>query len=182
MWVVAVGGWLAVVIAGSALTWVAIDRAGQQVTGSPGASSTQPAVVGTVGTAPTSGPSARQSPAATRSAEPTTSAAPTSAPAPTRTSSPGRSGSSAPKPAPVVRTETRTWTGAPGWVTVACTGSRATLKAASPNDGWSLERGDTYGDDIEVKFSSGGTEVQVKATCVGGVPRFGVESGASDDH
>jgi hypothetical protein len=184
MWVLASVAWVAIVIAGSAVTWLAIDRAGQQVTGNPDASETQPAVVGTIGSAPTAAakPSHRPTPSASVSGTPAVTARPTVVvPAPTRAATP-RSSSPAPRtpspPAPSI--ETRTWTGAPGWVTVACTGSRATFKGASPNDGWSFERGDTSGEEIEVKFGNGATEVQVRATCVAGVPRFQVDSGSDD--
>jgi hypothetical protein len=67
-------------------------------------------------------------------------------------------------------------------VTVSCTGRTVRFKGASPNDGWHVERGDTSGDSIEVKFERSETEVQVRATCASGVPRFQVEtSGGADD-
>jgi hypothetical protein len=36
--------------------------------------------------------------------------------------------------------------------------------------------GDASGDSVEVKFRNSESEVQVHASCVGGVPRFEVES------
>ncbi len=182
----AVTVWVAVVVAGSALTWVAIDRAGGQVTGSPGLGETQPAVVGTVGPAPetTRKPSRRHSPTPSASPSgaqtPAGSSSPTHA-APTRTgSSPSKS--SAP-PQASDPTVTRTWSGEAGSVTVSCSGRTVHFKSASPSDGWTFERSDDTGSEIEVSFKKGGTEVHVKAICDGGVPQFRVEAGdgSSDD-
>jgi hypothetical protein len=166
---------VAVVIAGSALTWVAIDRAGQQVTGSPQAANTQPAVVGTIGPAPTT-PSTTRRPTPTPS--PSTGHATTAAPTPTQSAPVSTPKASQP---PAVRTVTRTWSGTAGTLMVTCTGRTVRFKSASPNDGWSVERGDASGDAIDVKFESGEAEVQIRATCVGGVPQFHVETGSSSD-
>lgn len=187
MWILAVTLWVAIVIAGSAVTWLAIDRAGQQVTGRPSAAETQPPVVGTLGPAPVaSEPPSTPSPSSphhtrTPTARPSTTPSQT-APPPARPTSSGPTkpaGQPTKTAAPVQRTETRTWTGSAGFVTISCTGSLATFKGASPADGWSYERGDDAGDSVEVKFTNGGTEVQVHATCVGGSPQFQVESGGS---
>ena len=187
MWVLAVTGWIAVVVAGSALTWVAIDRAGGQVTGSPGGGETQPVVVGTVGPAPevtrtpTGTPTRKHllSPSASPSHAqgPTGGSSPSHA-APTRT---GSSPSKASSPAAPDPTVTRTWSGEAGSVTVSCSGRSLLFKSASPSDGWSFERSDDSGSEIEVTFKKGGTEVQVKSTCDGGVPQFRVESDTSAD-
>jgi hypothetical protein len=64
---------------------------------------------------------------------------------------------------------------------VSCTGRTVRFKGASPNDGWHVERGDDSGDSIEVKFERDQTEVQVRATCASGVPRFQVETSTSTD-
>ena len=178
MWVLAVTSWIAVVIAGSALTWLAINRAGDQVSSAADAEATQPVVVGRVDAPPSARPSAKPtakptakpspSPTSTRTAAPTTT--PTSAPTP-------RVAPSRPRTTAPSRSETRTWTGAAGFVTVSCTGSVARLQAASPNDGWSVERGDEAGDHVEVKFERDGVEVQVQALCVGGIPQFRAETG-----
>lgn len=176
MWVLAAAAWVAVVIAGSALTWVAIDRAGKQVTGGPQAAATQPVVVGTVGPAPTTRSTTHRP-----TPKPSASAGHATAPATTQTQSaqPGTTSSTSPPPA--VRTVTRTWSGTAGTVTVTCTGRTVRFKSASPNDGWSFERGDASGDAIEVRFESGETEVQIRATCLGGVPQFHVQTGSSAD-
>jgi hypothetical protein len=75
-----------------------------------------------------------------------------------------------------VRTVTRTWTGTPGSVTVACTGAVGVLRGASPVDGWVVERDDHPEEEVEVKFEKSEVEIQVKASCVGGVPKFRVET------
>ena len=178
MWVLAVASWVGVVIAGSALTWLAINRAGDQVGNGADAEATQPVVVGTVNAPPSARPSRK--PAARPNAGPT--GRPSPSPTPSRTTSPAPAPtrhvvpSPAKSPAPS-RSETRTWTGTAGFVTVSCAGSVARLQAASPNDGWSVERGDESGDHVEVKFERNGVEVQVQALCVGGIPQFRAETG-----
>lgn len=183
MWIGAAAAWVAVVIAGSGVTWIAIERAGDQVTATPeAAEATRPPVVGTLGPAPSLGattPSDTASasrpsplpttPAATRSSEAIPTATQRPAPAPPRPSA---------QPAP--RTELRSWSGVPGSVTVACTGSQVSFRSATPSDGWTFERGDSSGEDIEVTFKSAQSEVQVRATCSGGVPQFRVQSEAGD--
>lgn len=167
MWVLATAAWVAVVLAGSGLTWVAIDRAGQQVTDGSSGLATSPAVIGTVGAAPTApATSATAAPSPTRSgASPSAPTSPTTKRATPRSSAP-----------PPARTVTRTWSGAPGSVTVACTGAVGVLRGASPVDGWVVERNDDPEDEVEVKFEKGEVEIKVKATCVGGVPKFRVET------
>lgn len=185
MWVLATTAWIGVVIVGSALTWVAIDRAGKQVTSSSASSATtQPAVVGTIGSPPIASSTPSHSPTrgTTPSDHPTSPTQTATVPpthAPTKSSGGSTPKSSAPAPA---RTEIRTWSGSAGSVTVSCTGRTVRFKGASPNDGWHVERGDDSGDSIEVKFERNETEVQVRATCSSGVPRFQVEiSGSADD-
>jgi hypothetical protein len=180
MWVLAATAWVGVVIVGSALTWLAINRAGQQVTSSSAdAAATQPAVVGTIGVPPIASATPSHRPSAGSSAPTSPTRTGTSVPthAPTKTS-----GGSTPRSGSPARTEIRTWSGVAGSVTVSCTGRTVRFKGASPNDGWHVERGDTSGDSIEVKFERSETEVQVRATCASGVPRFQVQtSGSSDD-
>jgi hypothetical protein len=184
MWVFAVSAWVAVVIAGSGLTWIAIERAGDQVTVTPeSADATRPPVLGTLGPAPTVGTTATSS--GTPSGTPTTATRPSS-PSPvapsTRpgTTAPAPASSPKPPPPPAARTEVRTWSGAAGSLTVSCTGAQLSFRSASPSNGWSLERDGSSNSEIEVTFKSGESEVQVRATCSGGVPQFRVESGT--DH
>lgn len=170
MWVLATAAWVAIVLAGSGLTWVAIDRAGQQVTDGSSGLATEPAVVSTVGVAPSM--PASSDPAKTTSPAPTTSGATPSTPP----SSPTKRATTRPPAPPPARTVTRTWSGAPGSVTVACTGVVGVLRGATPVDGWVVERNDEPEDEVEVKFEKGEVEIKVKATCVGGVPKFRVET------
>jgi len=176
MWVLAVTSWIAVVIAGSALTWLAINRAGDQVSSAGDTEATQPVVVGRVDAPPSAPPSRKPTADATAKPSPSATSSRTAAPAPTPSPTPRAAPSTPRAPAPS-RSETRTWTGTAGFVTVSCTGSVARLQAASPNDGWSVERGDEAGDHVEVKFERDGVEVQVQALCVGGVPQFRAETG-----
>ena len=185
MWAFAVAAWVAVVIAGSGLTWIAIERAGDQVTVAPeSADATRPPVLGTLGPAPTSGSTAPTgTPAAT---PPVVTRSPSSGPAtqstrPGPTTAPTTSPSEKSSPQPAARTEVRTWSAAPGSLTVACTGAQLSFRSASPSNGWSLERDEPSGSEIEVTFKSGESEVQVRATCSGGAPQFRVESDSDHD-
>lgn len=168
-WVLAVTAWLGVVLAGSALTWIAINRAGQQVT----SSSVFTGV--TQSSSPTPRPSARP-PKPRATPKPRRTGVPSAAP--TQPSGAATSQRYTPPPA---RSEVRTWSGAPGSMTVSCSGSTARFVAASPNNGWQVERGDLTGDSIEVKFSKTGAQVQVQATCSGGIPAFQVDSSGGGD-
>lgn len=177
MWVGAAAAWVAVVIAGSGVTWIAIERAGDQVTATPEASeATRPPVAGTLAPAPSAGPATPSgTPSTTRpSTVPTSSATRPSTPPPTGRATPSTSRPSSPPPP---RTELRTWSGAPGSLTVACAGGQVSFRSATPSNGWTFERGDSSGEDVEVTFKSGESEVQVRGTCSGGVPQFRVESG-----
>jgi hypothetical protein len=183
MWVLAATAWIGVVIVGSALTWLAIDRAGQQVTSSSAsANNTQPAVVGTIGAPPVASSTPSKKPSRKPSDPGSSSPSPVGQPstaAPTRTPTKNSDGSTTEPP--TARTELRTWSGVAGSVTVSCTGGTVRFKGASPSDGWHVERGDDSGDSIEVKFEKDEAEVQVRATCVSGVPRFQVETSGRDD-
>ena len=184
MWAFAVAAWVAVVIAGSGLTWIAIERAGDQVTATPeSAGATRPPVLGTVGPAPTAAVPSRTpskpAPTAPTPAAPTRSA--TSAAPSKPTTRPSAQQPSQPAPSPAVRTQVRTWSGSAGSLTVACTGRQVSFRSASPSNGWTIERGGSSGEDLEVTFKSGEGEVQVRATCSGGAPQFRVQSDAEHD-
>ncbi|MEP6814016.1 MAG: hypothetical protein ABI873_00535 [Marmoricola sp.] len=66
-------------------------------------------------------------------------------------------------------------------MTTACTGSRISLRSASPADGWRVSTDATGPDEVEVKFDSGQGEVTVRAQCSGGTPAFQVESSGGGD-
>lgn len=183
MWALAATAWAVLVVAGSALTWVAIDRAGQQVTGAATAGETPPVVVGTIGAAPTrtSGDGQGRSTTAPPTAGATSSATGSSH----HTPRPGHDTSPSKNPAPptgtATGTQTRTWSGAAGTVTVACTARTAQLKGTSPNDGWHVEVDKPSGTDVDVSFERNEAEVKVDASCAGGVPVFRAESDTTTD-
>lgn len=143
--------WLVVVVAGSGLAWVAIDEAGRSV------GSSEPTTAAPLPTA-----------SATRRPSTTPSTTRTPAPSHTRTpSTPTRTRPAAPE-------RVRTWSGTPGSVTVACRGSVASLRSATPADGWRAEREDDV-PGVQVKFEGSENSILVGATCdSGGVPRFRV--------
>jgi len=59
-------------------------------------------------------------------------------------------------------------------VTVACRGSVASLRSATPADGWRAEQEDD-GPGVQVKFEGSENSVIVGATCdSGGLPTFRV--------
>src|SRR3954447_24983173 len=88
MWVLGILAWVGVVIAGSALTWLAINGAGEQVSDAADAEATQPVVLRTVNPAPTARPTrprtGKPPPSPADPVTRTATAAPTPAPAPTR--------------------------------------------------------------------------------------------------
>lgn len=160
-WAYAVLAWMGVVIVGSALTWLAIDRAGQQVTSSTVFSDVTPSPTPTATPHPSHHPS--------KKARPKHSATPERTQVPV-TPTPVTPVAPAPKP------QLGTWSGAGGSVTVSCQGQTVRLVGASPNTGWQVERGDSVGDSVEVKFSKNATQIQVHATCSRGVPAFQAET------
>lgn len=164
MWTFAVLAWVGVVIVGSALTWLAIDRAGQQVTSS--------AVFSEV--APTPTPTPRPAHHPSRKPTPKHPARVTKSP----TTPPASPPPTTPA-APVVRSQIGTWSGTAGSVTASCQARMIRLVGASPNTGWQVQRGDTAGSSIEVNFTRSTSQVQIQATCSNGAPAFQVDSSGS---
>jgi hypothetical protein len=85
-------------------------------------------------------------------------------------------------PAPIesaaARPTDRVFTTSGGSAIVRCTGSRAFLVSWSPNQGYSfdnVERGP--GDRVRVRFRSDDNKVDLRATCVGGVPQPRINEG-----
>jgi cytoskeletal protein RodZ len=160
---VLVGGllWVLVVAAGSALVWVVISRAGQEV-GSGAAVAPPPA------TASTSSPTARASRSPSVSPTPRASR---SSPASPTAGRPTEDGATAP-----VR---RTWSGAAGVVTVQCRGAAVSLVGAQPSaDGYAVDVEDRGPERVEVELQQAGedgAETRVRARCAGGSPVFDVE-------
>lgn len=140
--------WLLVVTVGAGVAWIAIDRAGQQIsTSGPSLSTPSPAPTDTT-----------RVPATPRSSQPPSTASSPTAP-------------TSPTPARAVRT----WSGQPGSLTVACVGTTGRLVSATPADGWRVDHG---GSDsrVEVTFESGAKEVEVRATCATTKPVFEVRA------
>ena len=134
----ALAAWLVVVVAGAALVWTVISRAGEGV-----ASTDQP----------------------TLDATPTASDTATGP----RTPSPD-GGDGRPQDA-----NTRTWQGAPGYVTTSCTGARISIVNAQPVVGWRIEQDDTGPDEIRVEFETEDSRIRVEAVCRDATPVFTVD-------
>jgi hypothetical protein len=98
--------------------------------------------------------------------ETTSAAASPTTPSPTAT----------PTATPAGRTASKSGTG--GTVVVSCVDGVPQLVRRIPRQGFAVEVDDSPG---EVKFSSDGHRTEIKATCVGGQPRFTVEEDDRDD-
>jgi hypothetical protein len=143
------------------------------------------------GGSPGSGPSeprSSSSPSSTPQSpapQPTSSPAPGPGPAPglgpnSSPNNPPPSSSSPPPPKPSSSPDSgvrRSWQGSAGSVTVECQGPRISLQGAQPNAGWSIDVDDSGPDKVRVDFESGERRTRVMAECVGGTPRFDVDSG-----
>lgn len=191
--------WLAVVIGAGSLTWLAIGRAGRaadlfSAAGSTGAAPsrttapTTSTTLGTVavptspaiGTVPSTSAVATSVGTLTPPPPATTRVVPTTprgtVPVP-RTTAPA----SPPPPPPPVQpapvTVERGVTTAGGRVVAACTDSRLEFRSAVPTEGWSVDQPRWEQGRLEVTFGApdGLDDIEVKLTCVAGVPTFTVE-------
>ncbi len=184
--------WLVAVVGVSATAWVAIDRAGRDITagvvsGLPVAPLKTPGLGSQP--SPVPAPTATPAPAPATVAPPPTSSAPSRTPRATPSATPAPANrhrrpatrrTKAP-PAPTPRDRTITVTG--GLVSVRCTGSAIGLRIAQPDNDWRV-RVETYGTtQIHVSFTSGGEEsvlrTEVSAGCADGTPSFKVYSGSN---
>jgi len=89
---------------------------------------------------------------------------------------------SAAPPAPATRPTDRLISTSGGTAIVRCTGSRAYLVSWSPNAGFrfdNVERGP--GDRVRVRFRSDDRKVDLRATCVRGVPEPRIDDDGDDD-
>ena len=172
--------WLAAVAGVSATAWLAIDRAGREVTNAT-VSALPPALIGTAASATKSdqgasstGPTTK--PSASKTPKPSTSKPSTVAPSP----SPARTRTGSVTSTPV---RDRTVTVVGGQVSVRCIGSDLTLRIAQPDNGWRVELDRSDSGDAQVTFKSGdgeaSPETQVTATCSAGTPVFTVDSKGS---
>ena len=179
--------WLVTVAGVSATAWVAIDRAGREIS-DPGATSLAVPWLGSTAesTTPSVGPTST-------GATPAPSASRTTAPATTRATAIPRSstspqGSTAPSPSvdsntnpvsstiPIDRTVHVTG----GQVSVRCTGAVITLRIAQPDNGWRVEVDGSGPETVEVAFQQGEIEgaaqAHVKAVCSRGTPAFTIDN------
>jgi hypothetical protein len=183
-WIAAVLAWVGVVAVVALVAWLVIDSAGEEILGEPSRDAVTPTVLPSDRTSdqpsePTRStkPSPRASnatehhegtdPTVAPTSDPTTVVPPTSVAPPPRSSD----------PEPVTRT--MSWQGDAGMVRVSCTGPQLRLEGASPADGYEVDTNEhNGGSELEVRFRSrdGDREVRILATCVGGTPRFRVES------
>jgi hypothetical protein len=153
------------------------ERPSGSPSATPRGASVGPSGQGRPSSTPNSGPT---SPAPTAGAGPGTAPGPGPGPGPAPSSSPNNPPptSSPPPPqstqSPAVR---RTWQGSAGAVTVECRGATISLKGAQPNSGWSIDIDERGPEEVRVDFDSGERRTRVQSACVGGSPRFDVDSG-----
>lgn len=167
--------WLLAVAAVGSVTYLVVDRAGQEigdVRGTPRVVA-GPSVRASSTSAPPTRTSPRPTPTRTKKPTPTPSPTrttatvapqPTSTPA-TTTTEPTRTAT----PSPTRSTRTDSFSTRGGTVVASCTGDRIEVESITPRDGWRIER-DVEGDQLEVHFTSAEDEVEIKIRCVGGVP------------
>jgi hypothetical protein len=177
----AVTTWLAVVCIGGELTWLVVGDAGRRVSAHTETPAGGVPAVNGVESVPSAGlstrPTARPKPRSSRT-HPTPTDAPAthrvsrSPAAPPRRKKPAASGA----PSAGTSQQTRTWRGEPGTVTASCQGSRISLRSTSPADGWRAEPDSSGPQRVVVTFKSEEREVDVRAVCSRGVPRFDGES------
>lgn len=154
--------WLIGVAIATTIAWNAVQLVGSEVTDET-AGPLSPASLTGVADPPT--PTGRASATPTRSPSAT----------PTRTTSPGtqtrppRSAPPSPPPSSSRAPVTRTWTTQGGSTAMSCTGSRLTLRYASPNTGFEVDV-NRSGDEIEVRFRSDDHESRVRVECLSGTP------------
>jgi hypothetical protein len=183
--------WLAAVVGVSATAWVAIDRAGRDIT-NVNIKTMAPAPIIT----PTIPPRLTNTPL--QSATATLSVAPPPAPSPSSSSSPS-SPATAPATSstptstptrPVSRRHVRppgptpqdqTITVAGGLVSVRCTGAAIVIRSAQPDFDWRVHVDTPTAGQIVVIFRMGDEEsqrtTQVTAVCTKGSPAFTVSGG-----
>ena len=162
--------WLATVAGVSVTAWVAIDRAGQDVTGA-AVSSLPLATVG--GAAAPTTPASGAQPKPSEKPEPSTTRKPSVTPQPSKSTTP------APPTSPATARD-RTVRVAGGQISVRCTGATIRLRIAQPDNGWRVEVEHSGPAEIEVSFQRGdddaGSVTHVTAVCATGTPAFKVEN------
>ena len=173
--------WLATVAGVSVTAWVAIDRAGRDVTTR--AASSLPLVTASDPDATRTPAGGKSSPVATQ--EPTATGGTTATqdswatPEPSESPAPSESTTSATDLTSVPRRD-RTLSVAGGQVSVRCTGATIALRIAQPDNGWRVEVDKSGPEEVEVRFRAGDREgggvARVTSVCTTGTPRFTVEN------
>lgn len=186
--------WLVVVASVSALVWVVISRAGDDLisadqplttTGGPGATTAAGATDRPSGTpsqspsqSPSQTPSGGGSGGVSDSASPSAGSTP-AVPPPTPSASPSSPASPTEPSSGSTTEQRRTWQGQAGSVVAACGASGIRLVSAQPANGFRAEVKDEDGA-LEVEFEGredrAGTDVKVDVRCVDGIPTFSAES------
>jgi len=164
--------WLTAVVGVSATAWVAIDRAGNDITN---------ADVSALAPAPLSPPTNSQPAPTTVTPSPTTTlkpraTSPTTTPSATPIPSPAPRRRADPRPPVAAVAKDRTVSVAGGQVTARCTGATIRLRSAQPENGWRAHVDSFTSRLIVVTFRTGEEEEQhsthVTAMCVDGTPTF----------
>ena len=177
--------WIVAVTGVSATAWVAIDRAGRDLTNSslttlPPVPLLTPNLGGEQGhRAQSPQPSTTTNPS--RPQTPATSAAGATAPAGPPRSVPT---THATVPQPVITAPTaqdRSINVNGGLVSASCTGATITLRDAQPDNDWRVQVDTSGGRQVVVTFHTGEEDqssgTQVSAVCAGGTPAFTVTNG-----
>ena len=162
--------WLATVACVSATAWVAIDRAGRDLTGGV-ASSLPPVTMGSalVTTTPQISPSRTNvTPAPSDTLEPSETPEPSAKPAPPATAKPSTT------------SRDRTFSLAGGQVSVRCTESTIRLRIAQPANGWRVEVEKAGPEEVNVNFRRGDSEdlggSRLTAVCKAGTATIQAET------
>jgi hypothetical protein len=168
--------WLLTVAGVSATAWVAIDRAGHDISGADPSSQVTPSLgptfdTTTLGATPTSTTTTTRPSASTSTAMPTSKANPWTPPPPKPSPAPART--------PTARDRTVIVAG--GRVSVRCVGANITLRIAQPDDGWRVEVDAERAGQVGVTFQRGdeeaGARTHVSTVCRAGTPAFTVSKG-----
>jgi len=165
--------WVATVTGVSVTAWVAIDRAGRDITG--GVVDSLPLV--TLGSA--LGTSTSESGPSATDETPKPTAEPSGTSKPSATTQPSASKPPLAPAGPSSASRDRTFSVDGGQVSVRCTGSTIRLRIAQPDNGWRVEVDKAGPEEVQVNFRRGdggdGSEFHVEAACEAGVPALKVE-------
>jgi hypothetical protein len=166
--------WLAAVAGVSATAWVAIDRAGRDITSTS---------LRTLPPAPLVTPTLGSEPAVTAStAEPSSAGRPTTVPSPvaTATTTPTLA-PTAPTASTAPTAQDQTISVPGGLVSVRCAGATIALRVAQPENDWRVNVDTPGGQQIVVSFRGNeenpDSRTAVSAVCTNGTPVFTVRNG-----